>query len=197
MFGFGKKKEKKVIEKPTKPLDQIADDIVGGTEWKQSKIGYLTGFSTAGKVVGSVADNLGQSANRVGTLFRMLSANDTLPELPEADATTYDGRQRFREAMILHRRNAGHIKTSITNTRRSAYLYAAVTAGSLIYLGWALAFNAPLALHTFILHLVPVPAFLALTVRSAYYNWMFRNQTLEPITSFIASKQWMPKCGIM
>jgi hypothetical protein len=48
-------------------------------------------------------------------------------------------------------------------------------------------------LTTLALHVTPIIVFAALTFKAAYFNWVFRNRTLDPPMVFIKSGDWLPK----
>lgn len=200
MLGLWKSKKVKDAEEAKRQSEHetqletfVKDDVLGADEWRESKLGYLTGLSSVGKVVGSVTTNVAQSFGRVGWLWSYLSKTDNLPSLPDVDKTSYDGRQRFKEAQRLHRRSEAEIKRAITNTWRSSLLYGGISIFATLYFIGSLLVREHMYLTTLVLHLAGIIIFSALTFRSAYYNWMFRNRTLDLPPVFLRSGDCMPK----
>lgn len=200
MLGLWKSKKVKDVEEAKRQSEHetqlatfVKDDVLGADEWRESKIGYLTGLSSVGKVVGSVTTNVAQSFGRIGWLWSYLSRTDTLPSLPNVDKTSYDGRQRFKEAQRLHRRSEADIKRAITNTWRSSLLYGGITVVAVLYFVGSFAIREHMYLTTLALHMASIILFGAMTFRSGYYNWMFRNRTLDLPPVFLRSRDWFPK----
>jgi hypothetical protein len=193
MLGLWKSKKRKAEEEKNDLKAIVTEDLLGASEWKESKVGYLTGLTSVGKVAGSFVSNLAQSAGRLSLLMKLLTSSDDLPSLPEVDKASYDGKRRFQEAAHLHRRRDRDIKVAIRNTRRSAYLYGAVAVAALVYLVVSLLTRTHMPLTTLGLHVTPIIVFAPLTFKAAYFNWVFRNQTLDLPMVFIKSFDWIPK----
>lgn len=194
MLGLWKSKKRREEEKKTDAAKLIVDDVIGASDWKESKIGYITGLSSVGKVAGNVASSLAQSVGRVGLTFKLITKQeDDLPSLPDVDEGNYDGKLRFRAAMRLHNVREKDFARALSNTRRSTFFYGALFSGALAWLmiGWLARGHMPVT--TLGLHLAPLPVFGALCFKAAYTNWLFRNQSLENPKAFIASRDWMPK----
>lgn len=197
MFGFGGKSDEKKTSRPEVVPDEdasaiVTEDLLGRSDWHRSKIGWLTGVSAIGGVGRGIVRHVGQSVGRLAFLARLLTRGEELPTLPE-DAGSHDGRRRFQEAMRLHRQSEGGVRTAISNTRRSSYLYGAVFVGAVGYLLYGLATRESMPLTTLFLHLAPIPLSAALAFRAAYYNWMFRRRSLDPVRDFVKSREWMPR----
>jgi hypothetical protein len=193
MLGLWKSKKRKAEEEKNDLKAIVTEDLLGASDWKESKVGYLTGMTSVGRVAGSFVSNLAQSAGRLSLLMKLLTSSDDLPSLPEVDQASYDGRKRFQQATHLHRRRDRDIQIAIRNTRRSAYLYGAVAAAALVYLAVSLFTRDHMPLTTLGLHLTPIIVFSPLTFKAAYFNWVFRNRTLDMPTVFIKSFDWLPK----
>lgn len=181
----------KTREKPT--AGSIVSDVVGADDWKRSKLGYLTGLSPVFRVIGNQFKAVLHSVGRISLTFKLMTAKEEVPSLPDVEVGSYDGRLRFVEAMRFHGMSEGMIVAAQSNTKRSAYLYAAILCVTVVYFLSRMIFGNPIAFTTLLLHLAPIPIFTALGLRAIYYNWMFRHRTLEPIRSFFRSRDWMPK----
>jgi len=198
MFGLWKSKKRRQEEEvevaEKNDLKAImTEDLLGASDWKESKVGYLTGLSTVGRIAGNFATNLSQSFGRTALMFRLMTATDTLPSLPEVSPEQFDGRRRFEEAMQLHRRNEGQVVASIANTYRNSLFYLALTLAAVLWLLVDLAVKKEMAITTLALHLAPIPICGAWAFKSMFVNWMFRNRCLASPAAFIRSGDWMPK----
>jgi hypothetical protein len=173
-------------------INAIREDLLGTKDWRKSKLGFLSGFSPAARVISEFMKGFAQSFGRIALTFQMLVSKDTIPSLPDIEEKDYDGKRRFKEAMHFHRMSEGMIRAARSNTRRSAYLYIAILVCAVAYLVVSLVTRDNMPITTLFLHLAPIPITTAFCVRALYYNWMFRNSTLEPIGSFARSRDWMP-----
>lgn len=193
MLGLWKSRKRKAEEEKNDLKAIVTEDLLGASDWKESKVGYLTGLSSVGKVAGSFATNLAQSAGRLGLLFKLLTKDDDLPALPDVGPVDYDGKKRFDEAMHLHGRKDRDFVVAMRNTRRSAYLYGSINLAACAYLAAALIARDHMPLTTLALHVTPIMVFSALTFKAAYFNWVFRHRTLDLPVTFIKSGDWLPK----
>lgn len=190
--------DKNVPQEPSAPAAQkdkameIAGELVGAKEWKSSKVGYLTGFTAISNIAGAFIGGVAQAFGRVALTWTLVTKSDNLPSLPEVDPASFDGRQRFSEAMRLHRRKETEITRAKINTRRSFFLYAGIAVFAVAYLVYGFATREHMALTTLALHLAPIPLFSALAFKASYYNWMFRLRTLDGPMKFLKSKDFLP-----
>ncbi|MBY3151217.1 hypothetical protein HFO56_02225 [Rhizobium laguerreae] len=193
MLGLWKSKERKAEEEKNDLKAIVTEDLFGASEWKESKVGYLTGLSSVGKIAANVSGAVAQSFGRTSLVFKLLTSSDELPKLPETDEENYDGRLRFRAALHLHRRKESEVRRALINTWRSFYFF---TALNLVAIGWLvvdLLVKDKLAFTTLLLHLAPIPVLTAYAFRAACTNWTFRSQRLEHPMVFIKSGEWLPK----
>nr|WP_250807703.1 hypothetical protein [Neorhizobium tomejilense] len=179
-------------EVTTDKAKEIAKELVGANEWKSSKLGYMTGISAISNVVMGFVGGIAQGAGRIALTWSLITKSDDLPSLPEVDPSTFDGRERFKEAMALHRRKESDIVRARINTRRSFYLYAGIAVFAVLYLIYGLSARDNIALTTLALHIAPIPLFGALAFKAGFYNWMFRHRTLDGPSVFISSRDWLP-----
>jgi hypothetical protein len=194
MFGFGSNKEKKEIKREENDLKAIVtEDLLGARDWQTSKVGYLTGLSSVSRVAGAFIGNVSQSFGRLALVFSLLTKTDDLEALPEVDAASYDGRERFKAAMALHRRKESDLIRARGMTWRQTYLYGAIALISVIYLVWDLYVRTTMPLTVLGLHVAPIPIFSAFALKAAYSNWMFRIESLEPMRKFLKSGDWLPR----
>lgn len=193
MFGLWKSKKRKAQEEKSDLKAIVTEDLLGASEWKESKFGYLTGLSAIGNIGSSITSNIAQSFGRLSILFKFMSQKDSLPSLPEVSTDEFDGKRRFAEATRLHNRKERDINIAMRNTRRSAFLYAFICVFAILYFISALIVKGNLPITTYILHVTPIFVFAALTFKAAYYNWIFRLRTLDNPKVFIRSLDWLPK----
>jgi hypothetical protein len=194
MLGLWKSKKRKAEEEKNDLKAIVTEDLLGKSDWNESKIGYLTGLSSVGRVAGNIATGVAQSFGRLGLTIKLLTkSEDNLPSLPEVDEENYDGSLRFRAAMHLHGVKSQSIHRALTNTRRSAFFYGALTilAGAWWLVDYVV--KDQMALTTVVLHIAPIPVLAAFCFKAAFTNWMFRHQKLENPKVFIASMDWMPR----
>ena len=195
MFGFGNKdKTPKVIEKEKNDLKAIVtEDLIGTRDWQSSKVGYVTGLSSVSRVAGAFVTNIAQSFGRISMMYAMITKTDDLPALPDVDQSTYDGRERFQAAMYLHRRKESDLIRARRMTQRQAFLYASIALVAVGYLIWGFLTSDRMAITVLALHLAPIPLFSAFALKAAYSNWMFRIESLEPLSRFLKSGDWLPR----
>lgn len=180
-------------QKETPNTPGMLDSIVGRSDWKKSKFGYLTGITPIFNVIGGQLKLAAHSIGRISRTYKILMSEPEVETLPDVDTAEYDGNVRFREAMKLHRMDEGKLTAAVSNTRRSAYLYAVILIVSIVYFGIRVVTAESMSITTLGLHLSPVPIFTVLLLRALYYNWMFRKRTLQPLGKFITSKDWLPR----
>jgi hypothetical protein len=193
MLGLWKSKKRKAEEEKNEFKAIVTEDLLGASDWKESKIGYLTGLSSVGGIAGNVVTGVAQSFGRLGLMFSLITKDDKLDELPEVDEQNYDGQLRFRAAMHLHEVKDSGIDRALINTRRSVYFYAILTGVAVLWLILDLLLKDRMAITTLVLHIAPIPVGAAFTFKAAFTNWMFRHQRLESPNVFLASFDWMPK----
>ncbi|MCS4089541.1 hypothetical protein [Rhizobium sp. BK176] len=193
MLGLWKSKKRKAEEEKNEFKAIVTEDLLGASDWKESKIGYLTGLSSIGGIAGNVITGVAQSFGRLGLMFKLLTKDDKLDALPEVETQNYDGKLRFRAAMQLHGVKESGIGRALINTRRSAYFYAALTVAAASWLALDLLLKDRMAITTLVLHIAPIPVGAAFTFKAAFTNWMFRHQRLESPNVFLASFDWIPK----
>ncbi|MBY3433409.1 hypothetical protein HFN89_04475 [Rhizobium laguerreae] len=193
MLGLWKSKKRKAEEEKNEFKAIVTEDLLGASDWKESKIGYVTGLSSIGGIAGNVITGVAQSFGRLGLIFTLITKDDRLEALPDVDEENYDGRLRFRAAMRLHGIKDNRIERALINTRRSAYFYAGLTTIAVAWLAVDLFVKDSMPLTTLVLHLAPIPVGAAFTFKAAFTNWMFRHKRLEPPRVFVTSFDWMPK----
>lgn len=195
MLGLWKSKKRKAEEEKNDLKAIVTEDLLGASDWKESKVGYLTGLSSIGGIAGNVVSGIAQSFGRLGLMFTLMTKDDKLDALPDVEEANYDGHLRFRAAMELHGVKGKDLGRALINTRRSFYFYATLTGLAVAWFTVDLILKDNMAFTTFILHVAPIPVGAAFTFKAAFTNWMFRHQTLEKPHVFISSFDWVPKAN--
>ncbi|MCV9965119.1 hypothetical protein OIU34_24870 [Pararhizobium sp. BT-229] len=193
MLGLWKSKKRKAEEEKNDLKAIVTEDLLGASEWKESKVGYLSGLSSVGRIASNFAGSISESFGRTGLVFKIMTREDSLPSLPEVDEDQYDGRLRFRAAMHLHRVKEKDMARAISNTWRSFYFYGSLTLAAVAWLIVDMGLKDKMALTTLVLHIAPIPILGAYTFKAAFTNWTFRKQTLVNPNIFLKSLDWLPK----
>lgn len=188
---MAKKSEAKTDpERPPSFTEILKEDVVGVSDFKRSKVGALTGFSAASKVVSGVKGQVANSIDRTGTLFKDLMAKDDVPSLPDNDG---DARERFVASMRLHRKTDKDIAAIVRNSCRSSRLYLALSVIGTLASAWSI-YAYPIAgLMDLTARIGPLPLIYALTMKHVYTNWMVRHRKLDSFSAFLKSGDWLPK----
>src|SRR5690606_30734201 len=134
MFGLWKSKKRKAEEETDGLKAIVTEDLLGASDWKDSKVGYVTGLSSIGKIAGSFVNGIAQAFGRIGLTYTLITKTDALPVLPDVDQDHYDGHLRFRAAMALHKIKERDFDRALINTRRSTYFYLSLTCLAVIWL---------------------------------------------------------------
>lgn len=181
-------------ENPLDPRTIAADEVLGGRQWRRSKIGYITGVGTirdaAGSMIGSGRDAFG----RVSTMFKGAFGKDTSGR--KVDASVVGSSERFGAAMAVNGKTDKDIANSIAVTYKQSMLYLALMAviaivgfGSFFVFGTVIP-QFPLA--DIVFRVAPIILLGALLLRSAYTNWMFRHRKLLSLSEFFSAPDKMP-----
>lgn len=197
MFSF-KRKRKPTDGSSAGPEDKlgfkntIKNDLLGVEDWRRSKIGYITGFSSAYRMVAGIGNSVSDSKNRLTSLLEAVNPDgDEVAGLP-ASLLDESFSLKFEEAARLHRRTDKDLLTTIRNTARNGYFFLVCTFGCLVISMTTAFIWPPEGPFSAIVRLGPAPLAAALAFRSLYTNWMFRNRVLCPPIHFIRSKRWLP-----
>lgn len=171
----------------------VIDDMLGASDWKKSKVGYLSGSSAISGIVKNQMKVATESVGRVSILFRMIGAKSDVPSLRDVEQKNYDAHEKFIAAMRLHRLSEGSIIAAQSNAKKSAYLYGIIVVAAIIYLLYGLVTWDKIPITTLMLHIAPIPLFGAFTFRAVYANYMFRTRQLPKIGDFLKSGDLMPR----
>lgn len=166
-------------------------EIVGAEEWRQSKIGYLTGFSVGKRIVGDIGKVTGNSVGHVGGLIRGLRGDNSIPALGEGGTPD----ERFIASMELHNVDGNDLARMQRNSYRAAILYIALSIISFVIglISWGM--YPPQSAFSGIVRLGVLPLVVALAFKHSYTNWIIRNQKLSSPAEFIMGFEWWPKVG--
>jgi hypothetical protein len=193
MLGLWKSKKRKAEEEKNDLKAIVTQDLLGTSEWKESKVGYLSGLSSVGRIASNFARSMSESFGRTGLVFKIMMKEDHLPSLPDVDDDQYDGRLRFRAAMHLHNVKEKDMSRALSNTWRSFYFYGFLMFAAVAWLIINTHLKDSMPLTTLALHIAPIPILGAYTFKAAFVNWTFRNQTLENPLVFLKAMDWLPK----
>lgn len=197
MFSF-KKKRKPTDDTSVSTEDKlgfkhtIKNDLLGVEDWKRSKIGYITGFSSAYRMVASIGSSVSDSKSRLASLLEAVNPDgEKVASLPDS-LLDESFSLKFEEAARLHRRTDKDLLIIIRNTARNGYFFLLCTFACLAISLATVFMWPPQGAFSAIVRLGPAPLAAALAFRSLYTNWMFRNRVLCPPIHFIRSKRWLP-----
>lgn len=182
------------LNSETNPVKGVLkDDLLGIEDWRRSKIGFLTGFTAATKVVRSVGHAAAEATSRLGFLWHTLTYTPTIsaPELDDPSRFN-DASERFRAAAALLRVNETKLRVIMNNTFRSFYLYMLVLIAYISMVVFSLIYWPPVYNIEYISRLGAIPIVLALLIKSAYTNWVVRTQSADNMFAFVRSADWLP-----
>lgn len=198
MFFF-KKKPKEVIS----PRDESADprsiestlknDLIGVDDFKQSKLGFITGSSAVHRAVSSFNNSISETGSRLKGLYRTSTATERdVLELDDSVAST-DAKERFQQSMGLHQLREADLARILRNTSRQGWSYLTLAFVSVAISGWTYAMWPPSGAYSAIIRLGPLPLIAALVFKCLYTNWIVRKRALAPPMEFLKSFEWLPK----
>ncbi len=172
----------------------VVDEVLGKEEWKRSKVGFLTGFSTVTDNVSSLGTLGGESVGRVRTLFaKAFSPTSTGIAVEEG---IDDPAMRFREAMRVNGKTLTDVNRSCGVTYRQFWLFAGLTAFTLllgVFLVGTMAYQGHFNPFGCVFAFLPLPLVGALTLRAGYTNWMFRRRRLDSLGAYLRSGHVTPR----
>jgi hypothetical protein len=203
MFSLFRKK--KPVEPPVPMEVQNADaksavvsslknDVLGADEWKQSKLGYITGVSVAGKAIGSITNSARASTTRTKSLWADVMRSQT-PDVPELDdpARFTDARERFEVAMRVQGVSSADLTRILRNTKRAGYLYGSLTLGSMGIVLSSYVIWPPGGIVEIVTRFGLSILLLALTFKNTFTNWCVRNRVATGPKDYLKSWDLLPK----
>lgn len=184
-----KKEDKEQINLKNEADKVIFDDLIGRKEWKNSKLGYLSGASLIAnnfKTIGKTASN---SKSNIITLWSSLFSDSDIKSLPDGG----DASERFVKSMSLHNVNVNDLIRIADNTYKSFYLYLFLTLVGLS-IGFYSLYISPssdiiASSSRFIILFVCIP----LMFKHSYTNWIVRKRKLGKVTEYLMSFDVLPK----
>lgn len=171
----------------------LKNDLLGVDDFKKSKIGFLTGISSANRVVKGVGESLGATNSRIKGIYSSLTrSEENVPSLATEDLGS-DAHLRFVNSMKLHQLREADLIRILRNTTRMGWTYCAFTVlclavAVLSYLVWP-----PTGGFSAIFRLGPLPLFAALMFKSFFTNWMVRHRVLTGPGAYFRSGDWFPR----
>lgn len=170
----------------------LRDDLAGVDEWKQSKIGYLTGVTAARKAAAAQWRFMSGSAKSVAKVFGMVFRKEVAEPLP---TDSDDASIRFSVAQEVYGRTDADISDDQTATNRMFLLYftafiAALSIGFLSFGYLKPIFPAP---FDWIMRFIALPPTIALMLRAGFYNWQLRTRRLGSMMEYVTTpSSWLP-----
>lgn len=170
----------------------IKDDLLGVSDWRSSKVGAITGFSTIGRAIGTVGSTVQQSSQRMSIVLGAVTASRTLPDVPEEGSPE----DRFEAGLKIYGLNETNVSIAIRNTFWSSILYLLlIGVGSVLWVVSLWMWPAK-DLFLAIARMSILPFLLALALRSCYTNWIFRTRKIGiGLGGYFTSGDLMPKLG--
>jgi hypothetical protein len=152
----------------------LRDDVIGIQDWKKSKVGFIFGLGFAKRAVGSVGSAAADSSNRLTGMFDSILARE---DVPEVDPNGTEA-ERFIKGMKMQGLTEINIAVALRNTFWSACLYTALLVLDVVLM-LVLAFKSSTVNAVVIMSLLgPAPFLLAMALKHAYTNWIFRKRIL-------------------
>jgi hypothetical protein len=187
---------KKEADNPTR-VDQVKkeatkilkDDIVGVSDWKNSKLGFLSGWSPLRRSVSSIGQNMSESSARLNGLMQSLTYVEPVAQLE--DGGTPD--ERFVASMQLHGKSEKDLPIILRNTLWSAWLYFILSLAYLVFASISISHAPSIDLVTIMMSLGPLALLLALLFKHSYTNWIVRHRRLGSALEFLKSFDYLPR----
>lgn len=167
----------------------IRDDVVGVSDFKQSKVGSLTGASAARRIASDLKGQFSESVGRTGTLIKSLTARENVASLPDGG----EADERFLASMELHGRTESDLELIVRNSCRSSWLYIVLSALGMAASIWSVNAYPVHGALDLMARIGPLPLVFALAAKHMYTNWMVRRRRLDSFVKFLASGDWLPK----
>lgn len=178
------------LDPKTEAMKVLREDLIGSNDWKQSKFGYLTGYTAGKRAVGSIGTNIGESTSRIGGMIRgLFPASDNLPSLPEGG----EAAERFEKSMQLHGVDSDGLSVIQLNTYRATLLYVGLGLVFVIAVAISLVSYPGGSPFANVVRFGPFPLIIALIYKHAYTNWIVRHRKLMGPIAFLLSGDYMPK----
>jgi hypothetical protein len=175
-------------------VSSLKNDLLGADEWKKSKLGYITGFTVAGKALGSITNSARDSTTRTKSLWADIMRSQT-PDVPELDdpARFGDARERFEVAMKVQGVSAQDLIRILRNTKRAGYLYGSLTLGSIIVVLGSYVMLPPGGIIEIVTRFGLSILLFALTFKNTFTNWCVRNRVATGPMDYLKSGSLLPK----
>lgn len=166
----------------------VVNDLIGRDEWKQSKLGYLSGASVIRRSLGTVSNTASDSMNRLSTLATSVFSRENVQSLPDGGSP----HERFIASMQIHGKSEGDIELIQRNTYLSSLLYGALMIVSIVLGVSSLFLYSPRDIVDVATRFVPLFIVGPMTFKHLYTNWVVRTRQIAGVAFFIRSKDWLP-----
>lgn len=198
MFWFKKKSKENAIAHDS-AVDRrsiestLKNDLLGMEDFKNSKIGFLTGLPALGRALSGVGESASNAGGRLKSTYSSLTESEkSIPEL-QLDGREIDPHHRFADSVKLHKLRDADLLRITRNTFRIGWMYFGFSVISALVSIATFFFWPPQGLYSAIVRFGPLPLFLALTFKSFYANWLVRHRILTGPKEFFTSFDWFPK----
>ncbi len=197
MMGIFKKEKKR--EKPSVASSDerslgstIENDLIGVSDWKSSKLSFITGFGALKRVATGFMNSFAATGSRLSALSVVVLPDKDKTKSLQLEYMKEDARTKFTESMKLHNVSEIDLTRIIRNTYSNGYFFLFIAAMCFGFFLFSIYFWPPEYKVGYLFRLGPFPLALAFTIKHFYTNWMIRNRGFYPITSFIKSFDWLP-----
>lgn len=176
----------------TKAAKDLGRDFIGVDEFRQSKIGYLTGATAIKQSVDVVTGAVKDSRSRLGIMAKAALGRDS-GGVPVPKDFHGDEHAFFEASRLVNNKTHEDVDHSIDNTFKQFCLYGLLLA---ISVAWgtsvARSSDVPAPFSLMLGYSLSIPL-AALTFRAAWTNWAFRNRTLNFPRFFAAGRDMLLK----
>ena len=173
------------------------DELLGARHWKESKLGYLTGFSSIKESMGVLSGTARESTGRIRGLYGAAFSQDKSGRAVSEDGTDRD---RFIAAMAANGRTIQDVDHSVVTTFRQFHFYAflalvvlVVGVGCLVHYGLAPTGNTLVNVIIGTARFAPLMVLLPLMLRAGWTNFSFRRRRLVTVLDYLRSSNRMPR----
>lgn len=166
--------------------DFVTDGLLGKREWDQSKVWYLTGFSSIAAGASKGLSGAGRSGKYTFGLIKHAFSREKSEPLA---CDSSDPRVRFGAAMERYQLSENQVsEIQRRSTQMSVVWMLIVTALTVWGFYYASNEGGAAGLAGFVCHLFAVPMML----RQLFWNYQLRHRSLNSFRDFVRSGDWLP-----
>ena len=172
----------------------IKEDLLGSSEWKKSKLGYLTGYSAAKKIGASVVNAPVSYANSylkaVVSVFKRKRQKTHLSDID-------DSRVRFQAAMRHYNRSEADLVRLEKQTKSTFLMYGLFSLLSIIWGLYQMASpNFEYSIFSVLFCIFPFFILFPLFIKHYYWLMQIRERDLFPFSDFISRFHHLGKISL-